>query len=196
MKKIAAILELQTLFIFLSDLRLNSDQTGNSDKLFSPHYKLYHNSKSSKRGVGILVSSKLHYDVIGVYNDAHDNILGLKLQVGTEIILLISIYGPNLNQVEFFNDLRRILTENKNIYTVCAGDWNLTYSTTDSVENIDILNMKSPPSVFRSRLLAGICEDLGFMDPFRMLHYDKKEFTYVPRHGGRNRSRIDFFLNI
>jgi hypothetical protein len=99
-----------------------------------------------------------------------------------------------LNQVEFFNDLRRILTENKNIYTVCAGDWNLTYSTTDSVENIDILNMKSPPSVYRSRLLAGICEDLGFMDPFRMLHYDKKEFTYVPRHGGWNRSRLDFFL--
>jgi hypothetical protein len=91
MKKIAAILELQTIFIFLSDLRLNSEQTGNNDKLFLPHYKLYHNSKSSKRGVGILVSSKLHYDVISVYNDAHDNILGLKLLVGTEIILLISI---------------------------------------------------------------------------------------------------------
>jgi hypothetical protein len=60
--------------------------------------------------------------------------------------------------------------------------------------NIDIINMSNPPSITRSRWLADIYDEFNLSDPFRAMHYDKKDFTYVPRSGGRNRSRIDFFL--
>jgi hypothetical protein len=77
---------------------------------------------------------------------------------------------------------------------ICAGDWNLTYSTLNSADNIDIINMPLPPSYIRSEWLATWCEELQCGDPFRALHYDKRDFTYVPRTGKRNRSRIDFFI--
>jgi hypothetical protein len=54
--------------------------------------------------------------------------------------------------------------------------------------------MSLPPSFIRSRWLADICEKNNLSDPFRAINYDKKDFTYVPRDGGKNRSRIDFFL--
>jgi exonuclease III len=80
------------------------------------------------------------------------------------------------------------------MFTVCAGDWNLTYSTEGVGNNIDIFNMIAPPSLVRSALLASICEDLQLTDPFRLLHYRTRDYTYVPRGDKKNRSRLDFFL--
>jgi exonuclease III len=102
MKKIAAILALQTSIIFLSDIRLNTGTTGELNNLFSPNYNFYHNSIRSKRGVGILISNKLQYSVLQSYTDNNDNILGLKLRFGDSVILLISVYGPNQNNDCFF----------------------------------------------------------------------------------------------
>jgi exonuclease III len=192
-KKVAAILALQTTFIFLSDTRLNSNTAGTID-FFKPHYKLYHNSCSSKRGVCILISSKLDYTVVNTFTDNNDNILGLKLLIDGVSLLLVSIYGPNTNDTNFFQDLRNVLSNNSNIPTICAGDWNLTYSTCNSADNIDVINMNNPPSIGRSMKLLEICNSFQLTDPFRALYYNKRDYTYVPRTGRRNRSRLDFFL--
>jgi hypothetical protein len=159
MKKMAAILALQTTFIFLSDIRLNTGTTGGHSNMFAPHYTLYHNSTRSKRGVGILISNKLQYTVLQSFTDNNDNILGLKLQIGRCTILIVSVYGPNQNNDCFFTDLDFILGKNKDIYKLCAGDWNLTYSTEPSPYNIDIINMQAPPSLSRSSQLAAICDE-------------------------------------
>jgi hypothetical protein len=81
-----------------------------------------------------------------------------------------------------------------NVPTICAGDWNTTYCTDTGDSNIDIINMHSPPSLIRSGWLADLCDEFGLCDPFRALHYTCKDYTFVPRTGTRNRSRIDFFL--
>jgi exonuclease III len=185
---------LQTTFIFLSDIRLNTSKLGGQDNLFSPNYNFYHNSTRSSRGVGILISNKLQYSVIQTFSDNNDNILGIRLQIGESVMLLLGVYGPNQNNDNFFVDLDSILKRNRDTFIICAGDWNLTYCTDPSINNIDIINMQAPPSSIRSDRLAAICEEHGLMDPYRLLHFKKREFTYVPRHGGRNRSRIDFFL--
>ena len=54
--------------------------------------------------------------------------------------------------------------------------------------------MTSPPSLIRSRNLAEISDFYNLSDPFRALHPDRLDFSYRPRNGLPNRSRIDFFL--
>jgi Reverse transcriptase (RNA-dependent DNA polymerase) len=122
------------------------------------------------------------------------NILGLLLTINDVSVLVISVYGPNVNDDSFFRTLRDILNENLNVPVICAGDWNLTYSTDNSNNNIDIINMLSPPSVYRSRLLADVCEEFHLTDPYRAIHHDRRDFTYIPRTKKTNRSRIDFFI--
>ena len=54
--------------------------------------------------------------------------------------------------------------------------------------------MASPPSLIRSRALVDISNLYNLSDPFRALHPDRLDFSYRPRNGLPNRSRIDFFL--
>ena len=54
--------------------------------------------------------------------------------------------------------------------------------------------MASPRSLIRSRALADISNLYNLSDPFRALHPDGLDFSYRPRNGLPNRSRIGFFL--
>jgi exonuclease III len=162
---------------------------------FNPRYNFFHNSTDNKRGVGLLLSNSLQHTVLKVYSDKNNNIFGMKTLINNVPVLLSSVYGPNTNNNNtFFQDLRNILAENLESYVVCAGDWNLTYCTDPPAENIDIINMNAPPSIYRSRLLAKICEEYNLMDPYRLLHHKARDFTFVPRASTKNRSRLDFFL--
>jgi hypothetical protein len=128
------------------------------------------------------------------YCDENNNILGIRMVTNNVSILLIGVYGPNQNEEKFFRDLKKIIMENSDSYIVSAGDWNLTYSSDPTADNIDIINMNAPPSIFRTELLLKICDEYGLSDPYRFLHFKTRDFTYIPRSGTRNRSRLDFFL--
>jgi hypothetical protein len=54
--------------------------------------------------------------------------------------------------------------------------------------------MPLPPSNIRSQKIYEIMQEGKLTDPFRMLWPDRRDFTYIPRSGRQNRSRIDFFL--
>jgi exonuclease III len=137
---------------------------------------MLHNSTTNKRGVGILIARSLAYTITQSYSDNNNNVLALRLRLGDCDVILISIYGPNNNDKEFFLFIRNILNNNRNIPIICAGDWN------------------SPPSPLRSAWLSELCEEFNLSDPFRAKYPYKQEFTYIPRSGTRNRSRLDFFI--
>jgi exonuclease III len=193
LQKVTAILALNATIIFLSDTRLNTKSAGNTN-IFSPAYEMFENSATSKRGVAILLSRKLAYSIEYQYRDINGNILGLLLNINSCRILVVAIYGPNTNDPNFFSDLSGLFNKYRDLPLVCGGDWNLTYCTEGSLNNIDILNMLSPPSAIRSMQLSDICEKFQLCDPYRALHHAKRDFTYVPRTGKSNRSRIDFFI--
>jgi exonuclease III len=199
-KKIAAIACLNTCIIFLSDLRLGNNKAIDdltSAFLYNDNcsYDFHYNSSRNRRGVGILIKHNLNYSVHQVLKDDAENLITLIISVNDIRIKLISIYGPNTNNdMNFFRYLRNFLNTDSALPTIFGGYWNLTVSTDDSLYNIDILNMAAPPSIHRSRLLHTICCDFHMSDPFRILHPDAKDFTYTPRTGNNNRSRLDFFL--
>jgi exonuclease III len=199
LKKLSSIVSCNKDIIFLSDIRLGTGAcvqdlitTFRYNKF--NQYDFFYNSSQNRRGVGILIKHNLNYSIEQVYNDKNENILCLTLTIDDFRFRCAAVYGPNLNDRSFFNDLTHILSANSDLPIVLGGDWNMTVSTLDNNFNIDTLNMQSPPSVFRSRLLYDLCSTWNLTDPFRVLHPDVRDYTYIPRSGANNRSRIDFFL--
>lgn len=104
LKKINAIASLNSDIIFLSDTRLNTNTHGpcaDLENIFlytkGKQYNFHYNSKGSSRGVGILISTKVNINVIDMYRDDDDNILGVLCESEGAHLLLISVYGHNTN---------------------------------------------------------------------------------------------------
>ena len=142
----------------------------------------------------MLISRNLDFQVLDTFTDTAENILGLHITIHNHPFILTSVYGPNTVDLNFFADIRRCFQLNPDAILMCGGDWNLTYSTADTDNNIDIFRMASPPSLIRSSNLAEISDFYNLSDPFRALRPDRLDFSYRPRNGLPNWSRIDFFL--
>jgi hypothetical protein len=87
--KVYGVVSLKSDVIFLSDIRLCNAQGVSDIKRISdsfrvnPYgsYSFFHNSKTNKRGVGILISNKIVFSVTSEDRDADGNILGLKVDL-------------------------------------------------------------------------------------------------------------------
>jgi hypothetical protein len=119
----------------------------------------------------------------------------VKARIGSITVTLGSIYGPNADDINFFDTIDdRIKNFNGN-YTILGRDWNTTLDPRNNDTNIDTLNTAGIPSSRRSNRLIKLCKDNNLGDPFRHFYPDKREFTYVPFPAAANyRSRLDFFL--
>jgi exonuclease III len=198
--KIVSLTNCGNDIIFISDTRLNSDiqiagVNNIQKKLQFLGYSLYHNSSKNNRGVAILLSNKLAYTVTEEYKDESCNILLLKLKMGTTDITVGSIYGPNEDDIEFYDQLRATVNRFNSDFVVIGGDWNATVDGRNNRNNLDILNTASIPSVRRSGWLNELMNACNLIDPYRYFFPDTPEFTYVPfAANATNRSRLDYYL--
>ena len=199
MKKVKAIVDLNTDIIILCDTRI-SNSTGAADLqrafLSSSNnaYVMTYNSSKNSRGICILYKSSLDMVINHTHKDVNENILGLNVTICGQVLNIVGIYGPNNDNMSFYVDLHRFLTLFPDCPSIIGGDWNATFSTDNSPDNIDIFRMAAPPSIIRSRAVAGLCETFNLTDPYRALHPDQREFTFRPHTRRGNRSRLDFFL--
>jgi exonuclease III len=150
--------------------------------MYNPYcsYNLYYNSTQNKRGVGILVKRALNFTVHRQIADQEENFILLDATLSGSKVTLGSIYGPNTLNQQFFDSLTRGCKDLGNDKILLAGDWNCTFSMDPVERNVDCLNMGMVPSLRHSRLLRLMCNELNITDPFRMLHPNKKDFSYIP----------------
>jgi exonuclease III len=186
--------------ILLCDTHLNSDEqnAGVNDiekKIRFRGYSFFHNSKKSNRGTAILISKKLEYAINGTFVDDNCNMLLLNITIGNVSIVVGSIYGPNDDDENFFEQLNQGIHGFNSDFVVIGGDWNATYDIRNNWQNIDTFNTAGIPSHRRSLWLNQLCARQSLKDPYRYLYPDVKEFTYIPfAVDAINRSRLDFFL--
>ena len=184
----------------MSDIRLNSNNQVSGlhdlEKKFGFYgYTVYHNSRKSSRGVGIVISKKLKHTIVRKIVDREDNFLLLDMEIMGKNLTLGSIYGPNEDDMPFFENLKKGIKELKNQNTIIGGDWNCTWDNSELNSNIDIVNMASIPSKRRSDKLREICTELKLTDPYRVFYPTRREYTFIPSAIGlTNRSRLDFFI--
>jgi exonuclease III len=149
----------------------------------------------ASRGVGILISKKLNFTVPEKHLDVTGNIIVINLVIDGWALTVGSVYGPNDNDLEFFNTLEQFVKTIGNESVVLGGDWNLTMDPRAPVDNLDVVNMANIPSRQRSMAANKMCDALDLEDAYRILNPNAREFTYVPNAAANiNRSRIDFFL--
>jgi len=198
--KILAVTKKNCDIILLSDTRLNSDKQvaalhDLTKKFLLKGYNFIHNSKSASRGVAILIKKSLPWNIHSKICDNGDNYLIVDITISGKKFTLASIYGPNNDDMLFYDNLLAALQSVGNSSIVVGGDWNATWDPSPVQSNIDVINMNNIPSKRRSERINAIARNLSLTDPYRYLYPTRKEFTFVPNiAGNRNRSRLDFFL--
>ena len=106
--------------------------------------EVFVSSKNSmSRGVAVLFKKHLHYQVKNVHKDTNGNLLVLDLVIGGVDILLITLYGPNVDSPDFFDFLADELDESDSLKIVC-GDWNLVINPSLDYDNyLHVNNMNA-----------------------------------------------------
>jgi exonuclease III len=201
--KVMSIVKKRDDIIFLNDLRLNSEKQVSAvhdltKVFFNEGYDFFHESTSSLRGVGILISRKLNYKVIDIARDSvQHNFLLIKASINESTLVIGSIYGPNTDEdLIFYDNLSDSLRALNCDSVIIGGDWNATWCCEEDVNNnIDVFRMRAVPSKRRSERIKLISDTFNLTDPFRVFYPNRLEYTYVPAIvENNNRSRLDFFL--
>ncbi len=94
--KISSIVGYKSDVILLSDTRLNGRDRTVSERL-NLNYKMHFNSSKKSRGVAVLFSNRLSVEVLERAADVDENILLLKVKINGNILIVGSVYGPNLD---------------------------------------------------------------------------------------------------
>ncbi len=144
-----------------------------------------------------MIKSCKSYVVHSKHMDYHDNYMLLDISLDNYRFVIGSIYGPNRDELEFFDNLKldlRNLNPNSNP-VVLGGDWNATWDSNPVPTNIDVVNMAGIPSKRRSLQITALARGLSLTDPYRFFNPEKREFTFIPNIlNNLNCSRLDFFL--
>jgi exonuclease III len=156
----------------ISDLKLNSQFQTHAlhdvTKMINfAGYEFIHNSPTASRGVGVLISKKINHSVPVVLKDHTGNILVIKLIIDNVEFTVGSVYGPNNNDMGFFNELE-----------------NLTCDPRGPNENLDVVNMANIPSRQRTLAMNRMSERLGLVDAFRTLNPTARE---CPQRGNEHK---------
>jgi len=157
-QKIVSLCSLKSDFILLSDLRLNSTKqisaVNDLEKTFLFNsYKFIHNSTTSSRGVGFLIRKNIweKIQVIERVENEDGNFLLLHIMLYGKSLLLGAVYGPNRDtEVAFYTILKNKL-RNYHCPIILGGDWNATWDINNVESNLDVVNMRSLPSIVRSQ---------------------------------------------
>jgi exonuclease III len=204
--KLAAIVQSQADFIFLSDTRVISSKGVSSSQRISNslrdcrtrQYIPYFNSSGNSRGVAILIGTNIEYRIVNEYRDPNENFFIIDIELNKVRYGIGAVYGPNNTSRDFFRGLRQSIHDlaTKGVNNIIlGGDWNTTVDRSPVAFNIDTFCMAGLPNPKNSELLQTLCVDFELVDPYRVLYPTRKDYTYLPFGNARvNRSHIDFFI--
>ncbi len=165
-------------------------------------YKLYVNSTRDSRGVGVAIKQSISHEIKNIVLDNIDeNYILLDVIIKGKRIVLGSVYGPNGNNVNFYNKLRRDI-ERLGQSFIIGGDYNTILCNELGEGNVDRKGDGRVPNPYNSRIInQWIAEGFAF-DPFRVMYPLQREVSHVPFRSVRDdrgeikyvKNRLDFFL--
>ncbi len=142
-----------------------------------------------------MIKKSLSCDVLDTFGDEEDNFLVLKARLLNHTVILVSIYGPNNRDDDFFIRLSASIRNVGEFPIIMGGDWNTVFSCLPLAGNIDVLNMSALPNPSNSKKIKDLCATFKLTDPYRILYPMRNKYSYALWGNSRdNRSRIDFFL--
>ena len=147
-----------------------------------------HGIKSNARGVAILIGNNFEYKVLNCHKDLDGNYLYIKLKLDTMSLNLITIYGPNSDNPNFFQNIQDILEQNSADYSIVCGDFNMVLNPElDTYNYLYINNPKACTAV------QNMIDSEDLIDIFRQNYPQTRRYTWRKRNPIKQ-ARLDYFL--
>jgi len=168
-------------------------------------YELHANSSKSERGVCIAINRARDIEVLSIERDLTDeNYILLHCKIEGKEILLGGVYGPNVNNRAFFENLR-MKVEGYGVPFILGGDFNTILDGSIGEENLDLEDRLHIPNKDNGKFIREWIESGDICDPFRKKYPLTRCMSYVPFRtrkrvnnvwveNGYGKSRLDFYL--
>jgi hypothetical protein len=165
--KVLAVTKNNIDVVILSDTRLNTDKQNASihdltKKNLFRGYNLIHNSKSAKsasRGVAILLKKLLNWEIHQKKVHMGNNYLVLDITIQKKRFTLAAVYGPNNDDLPFYDSLERDILSMNNESIIAGGNWNATLDPSGIEHNLDAIHMRNIPSRRRTDKI-NLCHEI------------------------------------
>ena len=143
-----------------------------------------HGIQNSK-GVAVLIqkNSRVRVNKITIHEDGHYVLVSLKVNDIT--MLLVNVYGPNMDEPQFFDEIIEKIKQYDEANVMFMGDFNLALNSL--LDRADGGNY-SPKATEKLHI---IMDELGLLDAWRVLNPEGKRFSW---HRQQSASRIDYVL--
>ena len=143
---------------------------------------------TNSKGVAILINNSFEYKIDKVEKDKSGRYIIISLLINNNIpLLIINLYGPNLDSPAWFANLFAKVNDYKMDHIIMVGDWNT------SLTNLDTYNYNFQRNLKSRKIINNFITDQNFVDVWRLQNKDKKRFTWGTKKPYK-RSRLDYFL--
>lgn len=133
----------------------------------------YSEGSSNSRGVAILNNKNLQFKFLKQVKDNLGRIIMILVEIQGQEIILANIYAPNIEDPEFFVDLKRKFQAMGSHDLVLAGDFNLVM---DPV--LDHSGVTVRRATRADLTLHRICRTMGLVDIWRVLNPSSRDYTF------------------
>jgi exonuclease III len=150
------------------------------------YYCSYQNTQS--RGVTILFNNNFDYNVHDVKIDPRGNFVVIDVSFHDKRFTLCSVYGPNKDTPDFYNNIKKIMLDYQNTNYIICGDWNLVINP--ELDTHTYVHVNNPKAM---KVVLDLINDLNCVDPWRCNNANTKRFTWR-QSNPLKQSRLDYFL--
>ena len=170
---------------------------------FGGEIRYSNNAAQSSRGVMVGFDRRYDNSKIGkTVSYDHGNLLLQAFSHSQRNFLLVTLYGPNDDRPDFYEDMRKAVLKfvesNTVDYLIVHGDFNLTPDP--EIDTSGYQRVNNPRATEKLKLVAA---ELDLHDIWRTLHPNEKRFTYRQRNSATlvenglpifKQARLDFTL--
>ena len=146
---------------------------------------------TNSRGVAILISQKLKYDLVNKDKDSEGRMCLIEISVNDQILTLCNIYGFNDDIPEFFEVVIKTIESYNYENLIWGGDFNV-------VLNVNLDKKGGIPKTHENskNYLNYWQKENEVCDIWRVQHPTTRRYTWHSnrRHGPLVHTRLDFFL--
>ena len=153
---------------------------------------LFSHGSSNSKGVAILFPTHLEFNMIEDFHDSDGRIIGCKISVDNDEVVLINIYAPTRDhqkdQLDFLDELKHFITLYENEIIIAAGDYNVYMNR--NLDKLDTMSNSGDNSEYRNEICS-ILDTMGMVDIWRLLNPDTRRYTW---HSRGKASRLDYIF--
>ena len=148
----------------------------------------FNHGDSNARGVCILMSKKLNFQVKKIIKSHDGRCLTVEGTFDDKTVSLTNIYAPNKDEPEFFREILTQVYESSSEFKVIGGDLNVLLNPK--------LDRRGGSKVVKSKsahVINEFLEENSWADIWRVMHDNLFQFTWKKRQPV-TLSRLDYFL--